>query len=366
MKHLTTIALIIPSLRCGGAERIVTWLANDWVAAGERVLLITLDGITEPSFFPLDDRVVRRTVLCGPLGRIGLWGGCAGLLRLRRLIQEHHVGVAMTFVTGANVVTPLALYGTGIPVVTAVRDHLTLHRPSLILRALRPLAFSLSRKIVLQSDRFAALLPPRLRDRAVTIPNPIFHVPASSPTSPRERRILCGAGRLVEKKGFAELITEFARLTVEFPDWDLFIYGAGPERVRLEHLVCVLGLGDRVFLPGEVTDLPQRLHEADIFVLSSQYEGFPNTLCEAMAAGRAVVARDCPGAIKDIVVSGVSGIVFTGGIAEALRPLMSDEALRQRLGEHAREVAMRFDPEKIITRWKGVLSGLGVLPGVRQ
>jgi glycosyltransferase involved in cell wall biosynthesis len=356
VKPFAAVALILPSFRCGGAERIVAWLANSWVERGRRVVLVTLDGAAVPPFFPLDERVEQHTV---QLSSGGLTRRLRAVARLRRLLREHAVVGAITFVTGANVAVPLELLGSGIAVVSAVRDHPTRHRPSFLLRLLRPLALRLSRRVVVQSDLFVGLLSPAVRERAVTVPNPVFPAPESGCPA-RERKLVCSVGRLVPKKGFGELIAEFALIAPDFPEWDLVIFGAGPERANLEREISERGMGERVYLPGEVSDLPARLRGIDIFVLSSHYEGFPNGLCEAMAAGRAVAARDCPSAIRDIIVPGVNGVIFSSRIAEALPPLMADGALRERLGREARDAAVRFSPQQVLARWEGVLSSAGL------
>jgi len=354
MKHLDSIALVIPSFRCGGAERIVAWLANSWVEGGRSVLLITLDGAQIPPFFPLDDRVVQVTV---PMVGVGPAAFLSSVAKFRQLVRARHVKLVVSFVTGANVAATLGLIGTGVPVVIAERDHPRCHRPKGLLAILRPLAYRRARKIVLQSDSFVSLLPKTVRSHAVTIPNPIFPLAAPAPRTEGRFRV-CAAGRLVEKKGFSELIAEFGMIAPDFPDWDLIIYGAGPEEARLRRQIDTLGLNERITLPGEVSDLPERLRFVDLFVLSSRYEGFPNALCEAMAAGCAVVARDCPGAIRDIIVSDVNGIIAPGRLADSMVALMKDGALRERLGREARETIVRFAPDTIVSRWEGLLKTL--------
>jgi len=137
------------------------------------------------------------------------------------------------------------------------------------------------------------------------------------------------------------------------------ILGEGPDRAKLEGMVRELGLEGRMELPGWVADPERVLGESAVFVLSSWYEGFPNALLEAMAAGCAVVATDCPSGPGEIVRPGVDGFLVPVGeveaLARALDELMGDEGLRRRLGEQARKVRERFGLEQVMGLWEDLL-----------
>jgi glycosyltransferase involved in cell wall biosynthesis len=151
----------------------------------------------------------------------------------------------------------------------------------------------------------------------------------------------------------------FAQLKERHPNWNLTILGEGPLRQVLESLRDQLGLTSRVFLLGYVRDTYYYLKKADLFVMCSRFEGFPNALCEAMACGIPVISTDCPSGPREIIRSGENGLLVqpedVNALALAMDSLMSDEKERKRLGSRAVEVIERFSLEKIMRMWEEVL-----------
>src|SRR5262249_25449025 len=153
-------------------------------------------------------------------------------------------------------------------------------------------------------------------------------------------------GRLVPSKGFDVLIDSFSRIAARHQEWNLVIAGKGPEQTALDAQVRRLGLGGRVKLAGWFADPSEALGSAGLFVMSSRYEGFPNALLEAMAAGLPVISFDCDSGPSEIIRDNVDGVLVPAGdvalLERAMERLMSDETERRRLGECARDVVRRF------------------------
>jgi len=166
-------------------------------------------------------------------------------------------------------------------------------------------------------------------------------------------------GRFYHQKGFDLLLRAFARLKDRYAQWTLTILGDGPLRDELQRLCEKLGVSERVFLPGRVKNPEHFLKQAELFVLPSRFEGFPNALCEAMACGLPVIASDCPSGPREIIRDGKDGVLVPNqdirALTGAMGWLMSNEAERNRLAAAAVEVIERFGMEKIIKRWESVL-----------
>ncbi|MCC5974538.1 MAG: glycosyltransferase, partial [Rubellimicrobium sp.] len=182
---------------------------------------------------------------------------------------------------------------------------------------------------------------PSLRDRVQVVPNVGLPLPAQMSTAlslPRSEAAsgctFLACGRLTQQKDYPTLLRAFAEL--RGPELRLNILGDGDLRASLQRMVAELGLADRVNFLGFQRDPFSHMREADIFVLSSRWEGFGNVLVEAMAVGTPVVSTDCPHGPAEIIMDGKTGLLVPPGqplaLAAALQRLIVDPALRQRLG----------------------------------
>ena len=160
------------------------------------------------------------------------------------------------------------------------------------------------------------------------------------------------------QKDQALLIEAFAELRADFPDVSLTIYGEGPSRPGLEQLVREKKLEERVFLPGNEPEVFERIADAQVFALSSRYEGMPNALIEAMCLGLPAVSTRVSGAV-DLIREGENGLLTDVGskeqLTEALRRLLGDAALRRRLAENAVALNETLQADAILDQWTEVI-----------
>ena len=182
----------------------------------------------------------------------------------------------------------------------------------------------------------------------------------TAPATPREGRRCVTLSRLVVYKRLGILIRAFASIAGNHPDWSLDIWGDGPRRPQLQQLIDELGARERIRLCGHAKDVYAVLAEADLFAMTSESEGFPNALCEAMACGVAPVIIDCGPGVRDIIRDGVDGVLVSGAdpnhFAAALDRLMTDDDERRRLGARATEVVERFAEDKVMRQWEELIA----------
>lgn len=171
--------------------------------------------------------------------------------------------------------------------------------------------------------------------------------------------LIIGCGRLVDQKGFPDLIDAFARVRERVPNASLWIVGEGPNRPALERQIASLGLDGAVQLLGFRNNPFRYMAAADLFVLSSVFEGFGNVIPEAMACGTPVVSTDCPHGPNEIITDGVNGLLTPvgdpGALAEAIVKVLSDERLRKRLAKAGQERAQDFTADEIARQYGEVL-----------
>lgn len=357
------LALVISQLGVGGAERVLSTMASYWADRGHDITLLTLWS-QDSDFYPLSPTVKRVA--------LGIMDSSANLRqtlrttwrRLRALraeLRSARPEVAISFMDTINMLTLLATRGLSIPVVISERTDPAQHPIGTLRSWVRRGIYPWADAIVVPSRGAARWVEASIHGSLLrVIPNPVHKRSAeASPKPPRQGRLVVTLGRLIPEKQLDYLLRAFARCSPGHPEWSLEILGEGPDRVRLLALATTLGIRDRVRLPGNVPDPESILRRADLFVLTSRYEGFPNSLLEAMASGLPAVSFDCPSGPNEIIRQGVDGVLVPpqdlDALADSMARLMSDDAERKRLAARAVEVAERFGVERIMAMWEDVL-----------
>ena len=363
------LTLVISSLQCGGAERVMSTMANHWAAKDWQVTLLTLDDGSAPPFYNLERRVSHI-----PLGLSwrsnnaisGLRNNLRRVSSLRQAIRDSNPEAVISFLSTTNVTTLLATRGMKVPVIVSERIDPGMYPIGKAWELMRRHTYPLADLLVVQSEAALGYFSGELHSHAVIIPNPVVS-PTVNHHSPENQLIkptVISIGRLDRQKGFDILLRAFAQSKGHHDGWGLTIFGEGPMRIELERLRDVLGLRDKVFLPGRVREPQAFLMQADLFILSSRFEGFPNALCEAMACGLPVIAFDCPSGPREIIRDGVDGVLVPSGdvytLTSTMNRLMSDESERRRLASRAKEVLQRFALESVMRMWEEALGRVGV------
>jgi len=362
------IVIVVGSLAAGGAERVAATLANAWLNRGHEVWLVsTYLGACAAAYLLRPG--VSVVLLSAAMSGHGFAPGLATLRKirvLRRLLLNIKPDVVISFLTNVNVLTIIAHANSGIPLIISERTD-PLHDSELprALRIGRSLSYRFANALVVQStaaaQRYGARLPGA--SRMTVIHNPLPAELAASTTRARqdgEGGTVMAMGRLTPEKGYSRLVEAFASGLGDDRAWQLRIWGDGPLREDLQSLVDRLQLTDRVQLCG-LTDQPwASLAGGQIFVLSSEYEGFPNAMLEAMALGLPCVAFDCPSGPRELADGGRAAILIAPGdvraLATALRELASDRELRRTLGARgAAFVRSEFAEAAVMADWDALI-----------
>jgi glycosyltransferase involved in cell wall biosynthesis len=326
--------------------------------------------------YPLHPEVVLlplnlRGVSSNPLQAVGR--NLGRLLLLRRAIRATHPDLLVSFLDSNNIMSLIATRGLPrIPVIISERTDPHGRSLGSIWGWLRRLTYPWADCLVTQSRHAMDFFPAPVRTKGRVIPNPVLPFPAADPSRPANpRSLVITLGRLHRVKGHDLLIEAFAQVAPAFPAWDLCIHGDGPERDSLQAMIRAHGLEGRITLRPAIADVGSRLREADLFVLPSRVEGFPNGLAEAMACGLPVISFDCASGPSELIRHGLDGLLVppknVAALATAMTRLMSDPIERAMLGARATEVLTRFSPATVMEQWESAIqSAVSTTRGGKQ
>ena len=343
----------------GGAERALATLLSLLHRDGVRVSLLTLEAADAPTAFALPDIRIERLDILGGRGLRRLRNLASRRREIGRGIDRVAPDVVVSFMDTMNVAVLIATRGSGRPVVISERTDPAHHALPGWKRLMRRLTYPQCDRLVVQTHRVAAFFAWMEPQQIAVIANPVPQDGSlAAPDLPdREgRHRIVAVGRLSHEKRFGLLIRAFGRLAEAHPDWDLVIYGDGPEREALAAAVADLGIAHRVSLPGWRTDIGEALAESHVMAFPSRYEGFPNALAEAAAAGLPSVGFSGVSGVEDIILDGKTGFLVDPsnpekGLTAALDTLMAEPARRKTMGMEARTHARCWKPERIMGEW---------------
>ncbi|MCM1125430.1 MAG: glycosyltransferase [Lachnospiraceae bacterium] len=348
------------SLEQGGAERVVSNLANQFVKENYEVIVATQwQGEDE---FQLDSRVRRihvgMTEQDAKKNRIR-----KALLRiwyLRKCIKTENPDIVIAFAHKANYRALTAAIGLKIPVVISIRTDPKGHYDSLLDKIQIPLLFPRAAGCVFQTEGQREFFPQYLQQKSRIILNPVNDKYLNTPKVEVREKTVVQSGRLVDFKNQPMLLKAFLKVHEKHPDYDLKIYGPdsfdGTKEI-LEKIIKENHAERFIHLMGGSDELEKQLPKAAVYAFSSDWEGLPNALLEAMALGMPIVATDCPcGGPKTVIVDGENGLLVPikdqNAMADGINRLIEDREFAERLGENARKISEKINSVSILAQWR--------------
>lgn len=354
------IAFHLNCLEQGGAERVVSNLANQFAREGYEVLLAT-EWYGENEFSI--DREVRRV-------HVGLREGdekksriAQFLLRvkyLREFMKTERPDILIAFAQRANYRALMAAPGTGIPVLISIRTDPVGHYDALSDKIQIPLLFPRAAGCVFQTEGQRDFFAPYLQENSRVILNPVHDKYLDVPEPVERKREVVQSGRLVDFKNQPMLLHAFMEVHKKHPDYILKIYGGdsfdGTKEI-LEDIIEKNNAGSYIRLMGASDSLEKDLVDAAVYAFSSDWEGLPNALLEAMALGLPIVATDCPcGGPRTVMEDGVNGVLIPikdpKALEEGINRLIENPGLGEQLGRNARKIGEIANGAAIFRQWR--------------
>ena len=331
-------------------------LAQYFLSRGYKVTMIT--QYKKDDEYPLPegaDRYISDLSEEEQRGRI--YNFFARIIKLHGIIRKTDADLLMTTIGKSNFMAIVCSAFLKTRVVVSVVAEPSLEYPTRSMRFLLQTLFGDADGIIMQTGRQQAFLRYGLRQRSVILPNsvnPEFAIDRYEGERPLK---ICMVGRMDDNKNQAMAIRAFSQVSPKHPDAKLIMMGDGPVRDKLIQLTDDLKISDKVEFTGVVSDVRDRLYDAYAFLLTSDTEGMPNTLLEAMSLGVACVSTDCPcGGPAEVIEDGVNGILVktgdTDGLAHALEKLLSDKELMESMGRSAHETMKDYRPEVVNPGWE--------------
>ena len=344
----------------GGAERVVSNLVNQLVQEDYEVIAATeWQGEVE---FALDPKVRRISVGLKPedeeksrIAKIYL-----RFAYLHRLIREEKPDVVISFTRRPNYRALVSAIGTHVPVIPAVRQDPKSYYNTWADKLLMPTLYRLAKGCVFQTAEQMSYFPKSLQKRSRIILNPVNDKYLQAEIPQQKEKVVVQSGRLVDFKNQTMLFRAFIKVHEKHPDYILKLYGPDSgdgTREKLEEIIRQNHAEEYMLLMGGSDELQRELPKAEIYAFSSDYEGMPKALLEAMTLGMPVVATDCPcGGPATVIENGVNGILIPVGdekaMTENINRLIEDEELREGLAGEALHIRERINGQAILQQWK--------------
>ena len=365
------VVLYIDSLKTGGAERITLLFARWLAEEGWRATVLTRHGASR-DFYPVPAGVQRAIEPGDPLWlrRVGPLGFPLRVLRLRAWLRRHPPDLVLGMTTLPAIKLLLAVRGMACPCIVSERNFPPLKRPGWPWRLLRRLTYPWAQLHLVQTEATGRWLAQHLNARPqLCLANPVAwplprFAPDPNPTDwlasqkvGSDQQVLLAVGTKAHQKGFDRLVAMFGLLTQQHPQAHLVILGmdAAPyhgvdQQAQLRRLLPQAA--HRLHFPGRVGNVQDWYERADLFLLPSRYEGFPNVLLEAMASGCCCVSSDCPQGPAELIRDGVNGRLLPNDAnpetwAEVVSMLLADANQCRRLADAALDVRQRFSEERL-------------------
>ncbi len=364
------IVIVVSAMNLGGAQRVVSILCDHWSQEDYQVTLISTYTGAKVNHYQVSNDVsmlhLSNSKMFAKNKFINLiWK----LIQLRRKIRQLNPDVVISFLTRVNVATSLSIMGLNTSLIICERTWTPFATLNKKLFWFYRILFKKVREVIVQTDKSKSWLNQNFpENKSTVIPNPVVYpLPLHNERSikpdslvNKDKRIILASGRMHKYKQFDLLIRAFNAVKERYSQWELVILGEGEERLELKNLVDDLELGSMVKLPGSVGNISEWYERADLFVLSSSVEGFPNVLLEAMTYGLPCVSFDCDTGPRDMIQDGVNGLLINpsekvAGLENALLKLISDKDLRINISKNAILLREKYSVENIMRKWDKTL-----------
>ncbi|PKM55157.1 MAG: hypothetical protein CVV00_05150 [Firmicutes bacterium HGW-Firmicutes-5] len=345
------ILFIIHDINYGGAAKMLSYLANSLSDVGYDVHVYTYMG--ESLNYKLNKSIKYH--YRNPIKRDRLRRFLEPFIPVRKVIKTINPNIVISFLTNANLYTIFGTSFTNIPVILCERGDPFMENN--FENKIKKFFYNFSEGFVFQTEGARDFYNKAIKSKSAIIPNPVtVKVTEIIPYEDRSNDIVFVARFDIKQKRQDLMVDAFEKITKENKNLKLVFYGEGEDKELIEKKVYDLNIGKRVVFAGKVKNIGEYIKFAKYCVLTSDFEGIPNAIIEALSLGVPVVATDCsPGGAKLLVKNGINGFLVPRGNAESIsRSILyleqnPDEA--KKFAKEAVKIHSEFSPDKILNDW---------------
>ena len=345
---LLKILFFTSILSGGGAERVLCQLANSF---SELANVILVAAYKTPNEYELSNKIEKIYIDKNILEKNPM----RQIFRLRDLIKKEQPNVCISFLPRPNFKMILSTIGLKSKVIISVRNDPNREYSSLIDKLQAFVLYPLADGIVFQTKMAQKYFSKKIQNNSVVIMNQVSR--KFFETEHKTEEYWVATGRLNEQKNYPFLFRVFARFVQKYPNEILRIYGQGELQSELQDLINNLHMEKNIVLMGITNNVPDVLMRAKGFILSSDYEGMPNGLLEALAVGVPCISTDCPcGGPREVITDYMNGFLVPVNDEEVLYnrlvELETNLELRKNLAKNAKKYSDKFFSDKVFLQWK--------------
>ncbi len=352
------VLFYIDSMQKGGANRVMANLVDFFSKKNFNVILVN-DIFSDKDIPEYEVNSSAKRIILDVSGSNAIISNFKRIRKLRKVIYEENPDCILSFMGPPNI--RMLLSSMFIPcrkVVSVRNDPNREYGKNIIKKIITNCIFLLADGCVFQTEDASKYFVKSIRKKSTIIVNPVNEIFFNTPSSDIRKNVVT-VGRLFPQKNHKLLIKAFALFSEKNADENLIIYGEGPLKSELVEYASKLGIKERVLFPGSISNVSNELCKAKVFVLSSDYEGLPNALMEAMACGTAVISTDCPAGgpnylLKDIDAGILVPCNDADQMAKAISVLMNEEKNKY-YQDQAKIKSKEFLPETVFEQWEEYL-----------
>lgn len=347
------LMFITPGMLFGGAERVISILSNEWIKMGIKVSII-ITGEQKECVYPLSEEI--NLIYLNGLKKEKMFPHLEFIKDIRQIIKEKKPNAVISFMNDTCAYAAISMLGLKIPLFYSERNDPNKVNQDMKNKVYRKIVEIFSRGIVFQTEGAKKCYSTNVQKKSKVILNPMITNNFPECDYSFLNKEIVSVGRLSHQKNHKLLIEAFDIVVKKYPTYKLKIYGSGNLKSELFQLIKKLGLENNVFLMGNSNNILNEIKKSKLFILTSNFEGLPNALMEAMAIGLPCISTDCsPGGARMLIKEGINGYIVPCGdkklLAKRIIEILPDNKKLKEIGEEAKKIKIKVDSKKIAQSW---------------